>query len=39
MPPRKQYDEELVDDIGVGDIEVVLQCRDVDVAIELRKDY
>jgi len=35
MPPWKENQEQLIDDVRVGDVEVVLQCADVDVAVEL----
>lgn len=35
MAPGEENDEELVDDIGVGDIEVVFEAADIDIAIEL----
>lgn len=38
MPPWEQDDEELVDNIGVRNVEVMLEGRDIDIAIELR-DY
>jgi len=37
MPPREQYQEELVDYVGVRDVEVMLQRRDIYIAIELPK--
>lgn len=35
MTPWEQDEEEFVDDIGVRDIKVVLECRNIDVAVEL----
>ena len=35
VPPREQDEEELVDDVGICDVEVVLERVDVDVAVEL----
>lgn len=35
VSPRKQHYNEFVEDVGIGDIEVVLQRRHIDVAIEL----
>ena len=35
MSPWEEDNDELVDDIGVGDIKVVLQGGDIDITIEL----
>jgi hypothetical protein len=35
MSPRKENEEELVYYIGVGDIKVVLEGRDLDIAVDL----
>ncbi len=35
VSPGKEHDEEFVDDVGVGDVKVVLQSRDVDIATNL----
>lgn len=35
MPPGEQDQEELVDDVKVGDIEVVLERGNIDVAADL----
>lgn len=35
MPPGKEDNEELVDDVEIGDIEVVFECGYIDVAAKL----
>jgi hypothetical protein len=35
MSPREENDEELVDDVEVGDVEVVLERGDIEVAANL----
>jgi hypothetical protein len=37
VPPGEDDEEELVDDVRVGDVEVVLERRDVDVSAKLAK--
>ena len=38
VPPGEEDDEEFGEDVGVGDVEVVLQLGDVDVAVELGEE-
>ena len=35
MAPGEEDEEEFVEDVGVGDVEVVFEGGDVDVAVEL----
>ena len=35
VPPGKEDKEEFMDNVGVGDVEVVFEFRDIDVSIEL----
>jgi hypothetical protein len=37
VPPREQDEEQLVDDIRVGDVEVVLEGGNVDISTKLFK--
>lgn len=37
VPPGEDDEEELVDDVRVGDVEVVLERRDVDISAKLAK--
>jgi hypothetical protein len=37
MPPGEQHQEELVGYVGVRDIEIMLERRDIYIAIELPK--
>jgi hypothetical protein len=36
MPPWEENNEELVDDVEIGDVEVVFERRHIDVAAKLR---
>lgn len=38
MAPREQDQEQLIDDVAVGNIEVVLQGREVDPAVDVLLD-
>ncbi len=37
VPPREEHKEKFIDDVGVGDVEVVLQSRNVDIATDLER--
>ena len=37
VAPGEEDNEELVDDVRVGDVEVMLQTTDVDIAVELAR--
>ena len=39
MPPREKDEEDFIQDVGVGDVEVVFERGDRDVAIELQGGY
>lgn len=39
MPPREKDEKDFIQDVGVGDVEVVFERGDRDVAIELQGGY
>lgn len=39
MPPREKDKKDFIQDVGVGNVEVVFERGDRDVAIELQSDY
>jgi hypothetical protein len=37
VPPGEKHQEQLVKDVRVGDVEVVLERRNIDISTELQK--